>query len=88
MPLVLIVSPGHPLPEPIRATLAALSQPYVIECWARGRWCCPICASSINLIGTGEGKQAKCWTCGTPFWCRLNDAGDLVSSTDNPVDRK
>ncbi len=88
MPLILIISPGHPLPEPVRAVLAKLEQPYAIECWARGRWYCPFCASCANLAGAQEGAKAECWGCFTDCYCRLTDSGECVSSTDDPAKRK
>ncbi len=88
MPLVIICTPGHPVPGFVRDNLAAARVPYVIECHSQGRTYCPICASSANIRKQGVDHDYECWNCFFDFWRTLRDDGTIVTSTDDPKKRQ
>jgi hypothetical protein len=88
MPLVLIVTPGHPLPESVRAALEAVGQPYVLVCNSRGRWYCPVCASCAEVRGAEAGKMGECYGCFTDFACAVSPSGALLAQAEVAPARK
>lgn len=88
MPLIVIVTPGHPLAAKVRHNLQLAGAVYEIECQSRVGPCCPICASDTNQTKVSSIKY-ECWTCWRDFWVwPVTDDGMTRSSTDHPATRE